>query len=95
VRKASASFDRATLLLATGIDPLGFAKVDEKAASKWAAALEMADLDRIAPKHFLAFLREIGGIEGCTSTAIRITQRPRSVIHFAAELVRVRRFLFS
>jgi hypothetical protein len=36
-------------------------KVD---ASKWAAALEMAELDRIAPKHFLALLREIGGIEG-------------------------------
>jgi hypothetical protein len=39
-------------------------EVDEKAASKWAAALEMAQQDAIAPKHFLAFLREIGGIEG-------------------------------
>src|SRR5829696_9730079 len=34
-------------------------KVDEKAASKWAAALEMAEQDTIAPKHFLAFLRGI------------------------------------
>jgi len=39
-------------------------KVDEKAASKWAAALDMAEQDTIAPKHFLAFLRGIGGIEG-------------------------------
>ena len=39
-------------------------EVDEKAASKWAAALEMAQQDAIAPKHFLAFLREVGGIEG-------------------------------
>jgi hypothetical protein len=39
-------------------------KVDEKAASKWAAALEMAEQDTIAPKHFLAFLRGIGGMEG-------------------------------
>src|SRR5688572_11650511 len=39
-------------------------KMDEKAASKWAAALEMAEQDAIAPKHFIAFLREIGGIEG-------------------------------
>jgi hypothetical protein len=39
-------------------------KVDEKAASKWAAALEMAARDAVAPKHFLAFLREIRGIEG-------------------------------
>jgi len=41
-----------------------FAKLDERAASKWAAALEMAEQYAIAPKHFLAFLREIGGIEG-------------------------------
>jgi hypothetical protein len=39
-------------------------KVDEKAASKWAAALELAEQDAITPKHFIAFLREIGGIEG-------------------------------
>jgi hypothetical protein len=39
-------------------------KVDEKAASKWAAALEMAEQGAIAPKHFIAFLREVGGIEG-------------------------------
>jgi hypothetical protein len=41
-----------------------FAKLDERAASKWAAVLEMAEQYAIAPKHFLAFLREIGGIEG-------------------------------
>ena len=41
-----------------------FPKVDEKGASKWAAALEIAEREEIAPKHFLAFLREVGGIEG-------------------------------
>jgi hypothetical protein len=47
-------------------------KVDEKAASKWAAALEMAELEAIAPKHFLAFLREIGGIEGAHRRRARL-----------------------
>ena len=36
-------------------------KVDEKAASKWAAALEMAEQDTIAPKHFLAFCAVLAG----------------------------------
>jgi hypothetical protein len=49
-------------------------KVDEKAASKWAAALEMAEQDAIAPKHFLAFLREIGGIEGAHRQRARLRQ---------------------
>jgi len=49
-----------------------FSKVGEKAASKWAAALEMAEQDAIAPKHFLAFLREIGGIEGAHRRRARL-----------------------
>jgi hypothetical protein len=49
--------------------------VDEKAASKWAAALEMAEQDAIAPKHFLAFLREIGGIEGAHRGRARLRRK--------------------
>jgi hypothetical protein len=52
-----------------------FPKVDEKAASKWAAALEMAERDRIAPRHFLAFLREIGGIEGAHQRRARLRRK--------------------
>ena len=50
-------------------------KVDEKAASKWAAALEMAEQDAIAAKHFLAFLREIGGIEGAHRRRARLRKK--------------------
>jgi hypothetical protein len=50
-------------------------KVDEKAASKWAAALEMAEQDAIAPKHFIAFLREIGGIEGAHRRRARLRRK--------------------
>ena len=50
-------------------------KLDEKAASKWAAALEMAEQDAIAPKHFLAFLREIGGIEGAHRGRARLRRK--------------------
>jgi hypothetical protein len=52
-----------------------FPKLDEKAASKWAAALEMAEQDAIAPKHFLAFLREIGGIEGAHQRRARLRRK--------------------
>ena len=54
-----------------------FPKVDEKAASKWAAALEMAEQDAIAPKHFIAFLREIGGIEGAHRRRARLRRKRR------------------
>jgi hypothetical protein len=50
-------------------------KMDEKAASKWAAALEMAEQDAIAPKHFIAFLREIGGIEGAHRRRARLRRK--------------------
>ena len=50
-------------------------KVDEKAASKWAAALELAEQDAIAPKHFIAFLREIGGIEGAHRQRARLRRK--------------------
>jgi hypothetical protein len=50
-------------------------KLDEKAASKWAAALEMAEQDAIAPKHFIAFLREIGGIEGAHRRRARLRRK--------------------
>ncbi len=50
-------------------------KLDKKAASKWAAALEMAEQDAIAPKHFLAFLRDIGGIEGAHRRRARLRGR--------------------
>jgi hypothetical protein len=50
-------------------------KVDEKAASKWAAALEMAAREEIAPKHFIAFLREIGGIEGAHRRRARLRRK--------------------
>jgi hypothetical protein len=52
-----------------------FAKLDKKAASKWAAALEMAEQDALAPKHFLAFLREIGGIEGAHRRRARLRRK--------------------
>jgi hypothetical protein len=52
-------------------------KVDEKAASKWAAALEMAEQGAIAPKHFIAFLREIGGIEGAHRRRARLRRKHR------------------
>jgi hypothetical protein len=50
-------------------------RVDEKAAR--AAALEMAEQDAIAPKHFLAFLREIGGIEGAHRRRARLRKNNR------------------
>jgi hypothetical protein len=50
-------------------------KLDEKAASKWAAALEMAERDAIAPKHLLAFLRDIGGIEGAHRRRARLRRK--------------------
>jgi len=49
-------------------------KVDEKAASKWAAALEMAEQDTIAPKHFLAFARYWRD-RGRASTARRLRRK--------------------
>ena len=53
------------------------AEGDEKAASKWAAALEMAGHEGIAPKHFIAFLREIGGIEGAHRRRVRLRRKNR------------------
>ena len=39
------------------------------------AALEMAEQDAIAPKHFIAFLREIGGIEGAHRRRARLRRK--------------------
>jgi hypothetical protein len=41
-------------------------------SSKWAAVLEVAEQDDIAPKHFIAFLRENGGIEGAHQRRARL-----------------------
>jgi hypothetical protein len=50
-------------------------KVDDKAASKWAAALEMAEQDNIVPKRFIPFLRKIGGIEGAHRRRARLRSK--------------------
>jgi len=48
-----------------------------KAAAKWAAALEMAGREKIPPKRFIAFLREIGGIEGTHLRRARLRKKNR------------------
>jgi hypothetical protein len=48
-----------------------------KAAAKWAAALEIAGHEEIAPKHFISFLREIDGIEGAQRRRARLRRRNR------------------
>jgi hypothetical protein len=50
-------------------------KLDGKAAAKWAAALEVAGREEIAPKHFIGFLREIGGIEGAHHCRARLRRK--------------------
>jgi hypothetical protein len=50
-------------------------RLDGKAAAKWAAALEVAGREEIAPKHFIGFLREIGGIEGAHHKRARLRKK--------------------
>jgi len=50
-------------------------RLNAKAAKKWAAALEMAEYEGIAPKRFIGFLRDIGGIEGAHRRRARLRRR--------------------
>lgn len=55
---------------------------DLKQCSKWAAALDMADYERVRPRDLVRYLEEMGGIEGAAARRAAINKKLSHGVRF-------------